>query len=352
MRYGLYALLIGVLVSVFLIGIPVAAHHDCPPSCPPGEVWEIVVPAHYDCHTGENYRSCDGANHEQHYTPDEYGWGPCHSGTPDPVHSHDGCSSGKHRDWVIVDHGHWGPCVSCPYDSAEYGCVAVSCPAIPCDEGFLCESGECVDHRCDKVECQYGEVCSAGECGPIPCEGNNDCPGGFACRDGFCERLSGGFAPFTTDECQQFVMNSRPLDDVDASTLEVLPLKNTLVRFTAIIPQGTYDCVGIAWYGNGEVSYSGIKPHVEYYNFQQLKTAMSGSYCVVDAKLPTQVVRLIAIKDEMTDDSIVGHLSVTDSHGKVGLDVYTADDYDKMFALPPDFQGWRPSEGILTTIIP
>jgi hypothetical protein len=148
-------------------------------------------------------------------------------------------------------------------------------------------------------------------------------------------------------------MNSRPLDDVDASTLPVLPLKNTLVRFTAIIPQGTYDCVGIAWYGNGEPSYSTLKgkPHIEYYNFQQLKTAMAGSYCVVDAKLPVKVVRLIAIKDEMTDPSIVGRLAVTDSHGNIGLEVSTNENYDEMFALPPDYQGWRPSEGTLAEII-
>jgi hypothetical protein len=145
----------------------------------------------------------------------------------------------------------------------------------------------------------------------------------------------------------------RPLDDVDPSTLPILPLKNTLVRFTAIIPQGYYDCVGIAWKGNGEVSYSTIggKPHIEYYNFQQIKAAMSGSYCVVDAKLPVEVVRVIAVKDEMTDKSIVGHITITDSHGNVGFDLNTADVvYDEMFALPPDYQGWRPSTGTISFI--
>jgi len=92
-------LIFGILLLA-LIAAPAIAY---PPQCGPGEEWGIIIPAHLgDCHP------CHGFECFSHPC-EPTGWHP------------------RHRDTI----------------PAVYGCIAVSCPAIPCDEGFNCIDGTC-----------------------------------------------------------------------------------------------------------------------------------------------------------------------------------------------------------------
>jgi len=101
-------------------GQPSVWHDRTGKSCPGGQTcswqdictdWDDVKV--YDCHEGPDYRACDGSNHEQHRT--------------------------------LVN---------------DYGCIAVTCPAIPCEEGFHCTENQCVPDVCgEDFTCDQGFHC-------------------------------------------------------------------------------------------------------------------------------------------------------------------------------------------------
>jgi hypothetical protein len=120
------------ILMLALIAVPAVA---CAPQCGPGEELQIVVPGHYEwgpcqtcpfiyfCHHGPDYRHC-GPPHEQN-------WHEQHRYYVDPV----------------------------------YGCVAVTCPAIPCEEGFECVDGVCTEIPPAPVEQSTGFYAfTAGPC--------------------------------------------------------------------------------------------------------------------------------------------------------------------------------------------
>jgi len=334
-----------IVIVAFLIG-PAAAHFPSPPcacdnehhsgTCPEGETCGVTG-------THEIYGSCQSCPSEQVCTG---GYANQPHWKTAGYHDADDCRNHHSSSWCnAVDHNvcqGWETIYTChetgyaPCDGAhhekkvtvvsDYGCIATSCPAIPCEEGFHCTDETCV---------------------PDVCGVDFTCPSGSHCEGNICvqDPQSGYWpAPFTTNECGAFLGVNRPMDDLDPATLPMLNLKNTLVRLEAVVPQGMNDCVGIAWYGNGETSYFGDTPHVEYYNLQQLKEVGYGQDVVVQAKLPVQAVCLLVVKDEICDSATMEHIIVTDSHGTIGLDLHTTQRvYQECFQLPKDFQGWRPT---------
>jgi hypothetical protein len=272
------------------------------------------------------------------------------------------CPEGKHCD--MTSEGYWGPWGithngDCPWfsdGSCEEFCIVGN--GDGCGIGYKTAHHHrtyyepeyvCIQDTCgEDFQCEEGFHCGGeNTCVPDVCGVDFTCQQGFHCEGGSCvqDPQSGYWpAPFTTNECGAFLGVNRPMDDLDPATLPMLNLKNTLVRLEAVVPQGMNDCVGIAWYGNGETSYFGDTPHVEYYNLQQLKEVGYGQDVIVQAKLPVQAVCLLVVKDEICDSATMEHIIVTDSHGTVGLDLHTTQRvYHECFQLPKDFQGWRPT---------
>jgi len=98
----------------------------------------------YDCHTS-GYVSCDGANHEKRIIT------PAHQQC-DPI----------------------------------FGCIAVSCPAIPCNPGYSCEGGQCVPIQgyCDEQNpCIEGSHCVETQCTPDICGADFQCDEGYQCGE-------------------------------------------------------------------------------------------------------------------------------------------------------------------------
>jgi hypothetical protein len=81
-----------------------------------------------------------------------------------------------------------------------FQCVDGTCERIPCDENDFCPLGyTCINDYCYKLcgstpDCGDGYICvdyldnGEGICipYPFPCDGENGCPPGFECYDGFC----------------------------------------------------------------------------------------------------------------------------------------------------------------------
>lgn len=67
-------------------------------------------------------------------------------------------------------------------------CVDPDCLGVTCDDGEVCNNGECVA-ACDGVECPYGQACRVGVCVDV-CEGVQ-CDDGFSCTVAFPEEMSG-----------------------------------------------------------------------------------------------------------------------------------------------------------------
>ncbi|MCB9525990.1 MAG: hypothetical protein H6702_21825 [Myxococcales bacterium] len=67
----------------------------------------------------------------------------------------------------------------------DLGGCADPCRQITCDQGEVCELGECVPPTCRHTGCAEGERCVNDTCGPDPCAGVG-CEGDRFCREGEC----------------------------------------------------------------------------------------------------------------------------------------------------------------------
>jgi hypothetical protein len=90
--------------------------------------YRTYTPGHYQCHT-EGYVPCDGAHHEKQLVT------PAHEQC-DPI----------------------------------FGCIPVTCPAIPCESGTHCLEGQCVPDVCgEDFQCAEGFACNdQNQCVEIP----------------------------------------------------------------------------------------------------------------------------------------------------------------------------------------
>lgn len=73
------------------------------------------------------------------------------------------------------------PFATCDADSGR--CVDPDCVGVTCDEGQICQGGNCVT-ACDGIVCPVGTSCREGQC-VDPCA-NVVCPAGEVCREGIC----------------------------------------------------------------------------------------------------------------------------------------------------------------------
>ena len=170
------------LLVVALVAVPAMAC-ETPPTCPPGEVW------------GQTDQHC-------YQVPAVYGpWGAWHSWSNTPCQSSDICEVGyyfSHRHRVIITPAH----EQC---DPIFGCIAVSCPAIPCPEGQHCNGdGQCVGiDPCAGTQCGAGEECRGGECVGVSCPAI-PCEAGYDCSEGVCipqtPVFHGGYNPFTRSD--------------------------------------------------------------------------------------------------------------------------------------------------------
>lgn len=83
-----------------------------------------------------------------------------------------------------------------------------------CQDGYVCENGECVpdsgggsDGCSYNFQCQDGYVCENGECVPEggsgECQYNADCPQGHECQNGSCVQISDPGGCLTNADCPE-----------------------------------------------------------------------------------------------------------------------------------------------------
>jgi hypothetical protein len=192
--FGIAFLLMAMLV------LPAAA---CPPTCPPGEVWG---------QTGEHcyqvpavYGPCNECpHHHEEACVQQYGYwtGPQHNRV---WHDRTGqnCPGGQTcifrqvcEDVKVYD-CHTSGYVPCDGANHEkqiitpaheqcdpvFGCVAVSCPAIPCLEGQDCVDGQCLPRECPRIPCDEGTHCVETQCTPDICGADFQCDEGYQCGE-------------------------------------------------------------------------------------------------------------------------------------------------------------------------
>jgi len=199
------------LVLMAMLVLPAAA---CPPqpTCPPGEVWGQTGQSCYQ--VPAVYGPCNECPHHHEEVCVEYGNQPhwktagyhdandCyqHSG-----HSHSWCNAVDHDvctdyDNVKVYDCHaegYVPCdgayhekriITPAHEQCDpiFGCIAVSCPAIPCNPGYSCEGGQCapVTGYCDEQNpCIEGFHCVETQCTPDICGADFQCDEGYQCGE-------------------------------------------------------------------------------------------------------------------------------------------------------------------------
>jgi hypothetical protein len=185
------------LVLMAMLVLPAAACPPQEPTCPPGEVWGQTgehcyqVPAVYgSCQNCPSHteRQCEQipfwqANdfhnlgdcvshyvHSHHKTQNEAEQtckamveGNCHDVTVYTCHSEGYVScDGAHHEKRIITPAHQ----QC---DPIFGCIAVSCPAIPCPTGQHCSDGQCIADTCpNDFQCGEGQVCVDGGCQGCP----------------------------------------------------------------------------------------------------------------------------------------------------------------------------------------
>ena len=202
------------LVLMAMLVLPAAACPPQEPTCPPGEVWGQTgqscyqVPAVYgSCQNCPSHteRQCEQipfwqANdfrnlgdcvshyvHSHHKTQNEAELtckamveGDCHDVTVYTCHSEGYVScDGAHHEKRIITPAH----EQC---DPIFGCIAVSCPAIPCNLGYSCGGGQCVPIQgyCDEQNpCIEGSHCVETQCTPDICGEDFQCDEGYQCGE-------------------------------------------------------------------------------------------------------------------------------------------------------------------------
>lgn len=204
---------IAAIFLIALVALPAMAY-ETPPPCPPGEVWGQTgencyqVPAVYgpcqNCPSHQEQVCVETCNHDycknhgqscsqhdyQHHQNDcKYQRGECLDYDTQTVYDcnynenfiKDQCSNHKGKPLLTPAHQQCDPI---------FGCIAVSCPAIPCDSGYTCQDNQCVpDGSCPATPCDEGYSCVEGQCvqNPAPvCGVDFFCDEGYHCSDNVC----------------------------------------------------------------------------------------------------------------------------------------------------------------------
>jgi hypothetical protein len=394
--------MIGVVILLILaipIGVAAVPHH-----CDDGEEWQNAVygpceecptQTTQDCHFGlyRQYKIWGYANNGQCVSdcqPDGHGnqcakscnswaWGTVCTDVTEYVCHEEGyvsCDGPHHEKEVIT----------------PAGCVAVSCPAIPCDTGFecidnqcvstdpcygvvcpeeyqICYLGECIGEPpecetdadcqegytcldgfcippkdpCADIQCQDGYYCDGGECIWIPeCQSDRECKGGYICVDGECVKRNGdGMSPYTESACQAIVGSQRPMDDIDPSTLPMLNLHDTYIS-ASFKYSSQFDCVDLAFYTRGEPSYNAICSEVEYWNSEQTEVHSYGSLPILYAPDPSKAICILAVKNTPGETTLPVEITLTDSFGTKIPSIVSSDPViSKCYQLPDDFDSCR-----------
>ena len=181
-------------IAVVLMAMLVLPAGACPPTCPPGEVWG---------QTGEHcyqvpavYGPCNECPSECHG-----GWGqpiagPCPEGAPCCKQERDNSHQPYHHHLKDVEYNchssGYAPCDGANHEKQiitpaheqcdpVFGCIAVSCPAVPCPEGQDCVDGQCLPRECPRIPCDEGYHCSENQCIPDICGADFQCDAGREC---------------------------------------------------------------------------------------------------------------------------------------------------------------------------
>lgn len=328
-----------IIFAVILLGVslgsPAAA---C--VCQPGEVWSQITPGHFEwgsCNSCPSHQECDSISYWKFHGFRNLGacvsnCQPAHNknyceqlckGTVETdCHTEYTCHNGQEYQSCGENHEqhrHW-------VDSI-YGCVAVSCPAIPCDEGYSCIEGQCVknpDPVCGvDFQCDTGFQCEDNQCVPVP------------------RPTSNGIMPYTEPACQEIIRSLRPMDDIDPASLPLLPLQNTYIS-AAFHYASEFDCVDLAYYTRGEPSFKRDCSAVEWWNRWQIEQHIYGGMPVLTVLNPAQAICVLAVKNSPSDDVLPVTITLTDSYGTVGDTIVSSDPViRKCYQLPEDFSECR-----------
>jgi len=213
-------LAIGITLLLAIMVLLVMPAMACPPelpTCPPGEVWGItgqdcqqvyIPPVYGNCqncpsHTEQvcdHYRSvprwesegyhssndCKNHGHSSswcntvdHQVCDHYDTETVYDCNYNDNFIKDNC--GNHRGKPLITPGHFEE--QC---TPTYGCIAVSCPAIPCLEGQDCVDAQCLPHTCPRIPCESGYSCQDNQCVPDGSCPVTPCNPGYDCQSGQC----------------------------------------------------------------------------------------------------------------------------------------------------------------------
>lgn len=364
--------ILGAVLLIALLVLPAAACPPQLPTCPPGEVWGQTDENCYQ--VPAVYGPCNECpHHHQEVCHQEYGYwtGPSWNRQ---WHDRTGqnCPGGQTcvfrqvcEDQKVYDcHGEgYVPCgfewqhkekqiITPAHEQCDpvYGCIAVSCPAVPCPDGQDCVDGQCLQRECPRIPCDEGFHCVENQCVPDICGEDFQCAEGFQCGDqnqcGEIPRTS-SFSPYTEPTCQAILTNKRPMDDIDPSTLPLLDLKNTYIS-AAFHYVSQFDCVYMAYYTRGEPSFNQHCTAVEYYNREQEVVYSHGGMPVLTAMNPAGAVCVAAVKNSAAESTLPVTITLTDSHGTTVDSIVSSDPVIvQCYRLPDDFNECRLRDSFL-----
>lgn len=344
-----------ILLVFALVGICVA----CPPQCGPGEVWGVVTPAHYgewhttsycDYHessTCQRTQDCQQVCHTDRVRQWE-AWGYRNNGqcVSDCKPDGHGNTCAKSCDsYVNVQHCE----EECHYHyqhrtyyPAVYGCVATTCPAVPCPSGQDCVDGQCLPRVCPRIPCDTGFHCEENQCDPDICGEDYQCEQGYVCNPELtnCIRKP-SMTPYTESACQELINAQYPMDGIDPSTLTEIGLDDTYIS-ASFKYASQFDCVALAYYTRGEPSFSKNCKAVEFFNRKQDEVHSYGGMPILTALDPAQAICVLAVKNSPSDTTLPVTITLTDSFGNVG-DVITSPEpvIKKCYSIPDVFDECR-----------
>jgi len=327
--FGIAVVLMAVLV------VPAAACPPQEPTCPPGEVWGQTgqscyqVPAVYgpcqNCPSHQEQVCVETCNHDycknqgqscsqydyQHHRNDcKYQRGECldyDTHTVYTCHSEGYVPCGfewQHKERQIITPAH----EQC---DPIFGCIAVSCPAIPCNPGYSCEGGQCVPIQgyCDEQNpCIEGSHCVETQCTPDICGADFQCDEGYQCgEENTCVEIprKSGHAYFSNPYWDQIGGCDRALyEAVPTGSLPTTGNGDIVVKAISCIIDARGDKYGCTALDGMKLFYRAIDDGVFlptcakrcYFGGCDSVAAMGGYPLTATAKNPQQSLRAVVCK--------------------------------------------------------
>jgi len=347
---------LAIILMVALLATAAAAHvtppHVCDSEHPAG-----VCPAGEACGvtgTHEAYGSCLPCPSHQEYGP----WGESHNGgCPGNENSAtceqwgSGSKHHHHRDVTTVYTCHetgYAPCDGANHEKKitavnDYGCIAQTCPAIPCPDGTHCTENECIP-----------DVCGVD----FTCEAGFHCEGQTCVVDSATEIQTSGFFPYTADPnapgtCEGALTQEA---DIETHALEGRPL---LISLESCGPNGCafVDTFRVYYlYETGDPSCNSAATVRQYFSRCAMDSRSGTGPLVIPLNGEVERIRVIGAKDEVTYPAAT-QLRVTITEAYTGRLVWpltpaetdqavTHGDetiYDHTLGLDTDLAGCRPN---------